>query len=348
MPAIKCPACGYRHFQVVPACMNCGASFTASNSTSNVQQPHTPSRHTISSNSLAPTDPNDDDITAYEQFQNATTAPKEPNKPTRGSSQRTKNTISTRSQANNRALSQGLVTTNNSQPAPRQLWQKTTDLQMYEPYETMIDITPPNPFANDPGNALAIIPEGGEVVDWRAEKYPWYFPKTKPHVSGKVLHIESKEEIADFPDIFAALATLLMELLWVLINVQQQQRETDRVVMTTIRIQTTDGQLKDTRLRGNLRGATLSLGDQVTLWGVQRRGVLFIQRGYNHTTQSVISTHIAGMMIPSLFILLIIALLVYFSPTIFPYISHLFITFFGQYFSFMLHHPTLLPTQHTN
>jgi hypothetical protein len=156
--------------------------------------------------------------------------------------------------------------------------------------------------------------------------------------------MESKEEIIDHPDLFAAIATLLVELVWVMVDVQQE-KENDRIVMTTVRVQTYDGTFKDARLRGNMRGANLSLGDRVSFWGQKRHGVLCVGRGFNHTTQGVVSTRSMGLMVPALIVMIAFVGGVYFAPTWLPLASHLFTSSFGSFFSFIHKHPVSLPMQ---
>jgi hypothetical protein len=281
----------------------------------------------------------DEDIAAYERFLN------EDQQADDDDDEQDEAPVPARPQKQHagKASSRQMVVHTNQQPMPRQQWRKQTELQTQEPYETMIDLVPPDPFAG----TFSVKEKQEQAVgdeEWQNQKLPWYFPKSKPRIAGTVLHIESKEEAVDYPDLYAAIATLLVELIWVMINVQQT-RDTDRVVMTTVRIQTTAGELRDARLRGNMRGANLSLGDKVSLWGPRRHGVLFIRRGYNHTTQSVISTHSIGLLIPAIITILLFVALIYFSPTIFPIAKHTFLSFFSSFFSFFQQHPIVLPRQ---
>ncbi|GCE03486.1 hypothetical protein KDAU_08150 [Dictyobacter aurantiacus] len=210
--------------------------------------------------------------------------------------------------------------------------QRETELQ---PYETTLDVTLPDPFATSRSwtseDALMAAENG------KRDKLPWYFPRIRPAIAGVVMHIESKEEIFNDPDIFASLAMLLVEFLWILVNIQQE-RENDRVVVTTVRIQTFDGQLRDARLRGNMRGADMALGDQVLLWGIKRRGVLLVRRGFNRTSQGVISTNAAGLLLPVLITAVGLAVLVILVPSWFPVITQIFTTFFNMYTFIFQHH----------
>jgi hypothetical protein len=194
---------------------------------------------------------------------------------------------------------------------------------------------PPEVFSSLPGThgSRSEQERQADPERWKTDKLPWYFPRTKPKVAGKVIQIETKEEILDYPDIYAAIATLLVELIWILTQVQQE-RENDRIVMTTVRVQTYDGTLKDSRVRGVMRGATISLGDQVSLWGMRRNGVLFVRRGFNHTTQGVISTHSLGLIVPGILVIVAFIAGIYFAPFWLPFALHQFLSFLGAFLHF--------------
>jgi hypothetical protein len=209
--------------------------------------------------------------------------------------------------------------------------QRETDIQ---PYATTLDVTLPDPFANSHSQAIGNVQIADE--SWKQDKLPWYFLGIRPTLSGIVMHIDSKEEVFNNPDILAALAMILVEFIWVLVNVQQE-RENDRIVMTTVRIQTFEGQLKDARLRGNMRGADMALGDQVSLWGIKRRGVLFVRHGFNHTAQGVISTNAVNLLLPVVLAVVAFAALLFFAPSWFPSLIHTF-TNIARIFTFIFQH----------
>jgi hypothetical protein len=209
--------------------------------------------------------------------------------------------------------------------------QRENDIQ---PYAATLDATLPDSFADSRSQAIGNVLITDE--SWKHDKLPWYFPRIRPTIFGIVMHIESKEEIFNNPDILASLAMLLVEFIWILVNVQQE-RENDRVVMTTVRIQTFEGQLKDARLRGNMRGADIALGDRVSLWGIKRRGVLFVRHGFNHTSQGVISTNAANMLVLVLMAVAVMALLLVFAPSWLSGITEIYATFV-KVFTFIFQH----------
>ncbi|HEY4385284.1 MAG TPA: hypothetical protein VGN34_12560, partial [Ktedonobacteraceae bacterium] len=231
--------------------------------------------------------------------------------------------------------SRQLVRRQSDQLVPNEVGGRQREIQPYQIYETALDIVPPETFSLP----LRTRIEEERQVDperWRTDKLPWYFLRTKPKVAGTVILIETKEEIIDYPDLFAAIATLLVEFVWVLAQVEQQNRESDRIVMTTVRVRTFDGTLKDSRVRGNMRGSNVSLGDEISLWGPRRHGVVQVRRGFNHTTQAVISTHSLGLIVPALTIIVSILAGIFFAPHWLPAFGHWFMPSLGAFFHFIL------------
>ena len=331
MAIIKCSSCGHRHFQVVPLCINCGASLSqwtdgeqwATTGTLNVT-PHTP--HESST-------PSSNDSASYERFLVETP-----------DSQSIEEPEHDRPHSKSEAPSRQLVRREEFRPAQRQVWKKKNAIQPYQSYETAMNIAAPHTFAQ-PASMILVKENAEQVINpesWHTDRLPWYFPKIRPSIVGTVIHMESREEVIDYPDLLAAIATLLVELVWVMTDTVQH-KESDRVVMTTVRVQTYTGALKDTRLRGNMRGANLSLGDQVSLWGVKRRGVLLVKRGFNHTTQGAISTTSLGLIVPALIIMATALIGIYFASTWFPIVWHHLLSFVTSYFSFFHQHPITPP-----
>ena len=331
MSILKCPACGYRHLQAVPLCVNCGTPLAEKEATE--ARPGSRAKKAIVQKPPSPP-PTDDDIAAYKRFlaEAVQQVPKEA--PLDQSEQR--------SQEGGAIVSaRQLIKRDETLRTAPKVWKKQTELQQYQPYETALDILAPDPFAHARGRALMIREEQTDPELWKAEKLPWTFPKNRPDIAGTVMAIESKEEVIDYPDLFAAIITLIVGLIWILVDVQQE-KESDRVVMTVVRVQTYDGSLKDIRLRGNMRGANLSLGDKVSLWGWKRRGVLFVRRGFNHTTRGVISTQSVGLIMPALVVLFLLVVGIYFAPTVLPFLEHTFLSPFAQFLSFF-HPHTISP-----
>jgi hypothetical protein len=365
MPAIKCPSCGHRHFQMVAECINCGEPLVASYPSQSPDEDVS-----VVEASSPDVDDVDEELTEYERFlaesrreessrrrisaekSSARSLPNPSAHRSRGpglripAEQQPEHDTPQDAQAGS-AASRQLVRRQSDYLVPNQDWRKQREIQPYEIYETALDIVPPEPFTSIPG-AHGSRSEQERQVDpelWKTDRLPWYIPKTKPKVAGTVIMIETKEEIVDYPDLFAAIATLLVELIWVFAQVQQEKENGDRIVMTTVRVQTYDGKLKDSRVRGNMRGANLSLGDQVSFWGTRRHGVLFVNRGFNHTTQGVISTRSLGLIVPALIVIVAFIVGIYFVPSLLPSAIHYCISSFGAFLNFLRTHQLIMPMQ---
>jgi hypothetical protein len=378
MPAMKCPSCGHRHFQQVEECLNCGEPLAAPDHlqlpdedapVGGASSPYSDNDETEEVPMVEPSSPySDNDETAgYERslsesrrkstglkistemspegfFPDPSTYTRdtEPSIPAVQRPGLAAHTPPQDAQAGGDASSRQLVRQPGDHLESNQVWRKRHEIQPYEIYETALDIVPPEAFSSPPGRI-----EQEQQVDpelWKTDKLPWYFPRTKPKIAGKVILIETKEEIIDYPDLFAAIATLLVEFIWILVQVQQE-KEHDRIVMTTVRVRTYDGTLRDSRLRGVMRGANVSLGDQVSLWGMRRNGVLFVSRGFNHTTRGVISTHSMGLIVPALIVIVAFIVSIYFAPYWLSSAVHHLIDLFGAFLNFTRTHHLTIPIQ---
>lgn len=131
-------------------------------------------------------------------------------------------------------------------------------------------------------------------------------PRRSPDVTGIIVHVQSAEEFPDYPNFIRAIVDLLTEFIWIVPN-QPVHKEGEHILVTTVRIRTQDGEKRDVRMQGYLRGANLSLGDMISFWGWQHKGSLIVRTGYNHTSKATVTTHAIGMLIPALIILLILA-----------------------------------------
>lgn len=58
--------------------------------------------------------------------------------------------------------------------------------------------------------------------------------------------------------------------------------------INTVRVKRSDGTMRDVRFEGDLMGAGISLGDDLSIWASERSGVLIARRAYNHTAHSEI------------------------------------------------------------
>lgn len=53
--------------------------------------------------------------------------------------------------------------------------------------------------------------------------------------------------------------------------------------IATFRVERSDGTLCQARIEHDLMGATIDVGDYVSVWGIERGGVLVVEHAYNHT-----------------------------------------------------------------
>lgn len=58
-----------------------------------------------------------------------------------------------------------------------------------------------------------------------------------------------------------------------------------KVIVTRIRVRLANGVLRDARFEGDIRGASISQGDHVALWGREDIGTLVVTRGHNYTSR---------------------------------------------------------------
>lgn len=94
--------------------------------------------------------------------------------------------------------------------------------------------------------------------------------------------IESGWHVGLLKGLFALVLLVFRPLLaiggWLLSGASQRQMQT--VYVLTVR--RSDGLMEQARMEGECRGAMPSLGDQLSLWGRRRHGVLIVDVGFNH------------------------------------------------------------------
>ena len=350
MASIKCTACGHRHFQPVPNCINCGAPLAAATFMARSQAEVT----IVQSDTTNAIDATSAQSAPIRKHNSASAKNVSGEKPMRKTPNQATHALTSQETPSRQLITSdtGMQTTTENRR-----WQKQNQnqnqnqnmLQIYEPYETAVDIATQDPFTSAPFGTTTVKEEqtGTSAVDpeyWKTAKFPLFWIRTRPALTGTVLHMEAKEEIIDHPDLVAAIAILLVELVWTITDIRNE-RDSDRVVMTTLRIRTYANTLKDARIRGNMRGADLSLGDEISFWGVRRHGVLFVRRGFNHTTSGVVSTQSMGLLLPALLVLACFIAGIYFIPTWLPGAAHLIANNLGHFLSFLQQHPIKVPQQ---
>ncbi|MBV9712663.1 MAG: hypothetical protein JO011_17300, partial [Ktedonobacteraceae bacterium] len=88
-----------------------------------------------------------------------------------------------------------------------------------------------------------------DLEPWKTDHLPWYLPRRRPHITGRIISMHNEMEFPDYPNVLRALADLMAEFLWIAAN-QPSHREGERVQVTILRIRTIEGHLRDARLMG--------------------------------------------------------------------------------------------------
>src|SRR5579859_358346 len=203
------------------------------------------------------------------------------------------------------------LTRQNSQslllPAPGEQEQATSDeptdkhraVQLYQPLlpQRRPETLPYHPYQST--ELAPIDPRGGllpavfDPLDADRPSLPLMsplpkgFPSRPPDMFGTVIHTQSQMENPLIPDNAEFIFKMIRDLVWAVPQENQQPRS---VHVTTVRVRTSDGSIKDGRIEGYMRGVNISLGDTISVWGHRRRGLLLIYRGYNHTSKGVLKT----------------------------------------------------------
>jgi hypothetical protein len=136
---------------------------------------------------------------------------------------------------------------------------------------------------------------------------PWGLPRRDPDVAGMIILIQQSQELPEYPNVIVGLTNLLTELIWLIPN-DTMRKEEERLQVTTLRIRCENDERKDIRLIGYLRGANLTLGDEIWCWGWHRKGSLIARKGYNWTSKAVVTTHTLGLIVPALTLLILLGI----------------------------------------
>ncbi|EFH84194.1 hypothetical protein [Ktedonobacter racemifer] len=278
MPLIKCDTCGYRNKLSVEAqvCTNCGSP--------------------LSSEQLA-----------VQFFEPGLLVTQEEDYPEARSIQPSKHSAST----------QPLLPLPATQsPQPPMILKEITALeprQELSPYSVADQSLAP--YESSSRDMFTIVREErglqsptSSQAPWQADKLPTGFPHRPPELWGKVVLVQSQLENPPLAGLGFFLR-LLRDVLWPVPN-EVRAKEQEKIMITTIRVRGENGQPQDARIHGYLRGANVSLGDTISIWGKRRRrGAIYIRKAYNHTVQGAVST---SAMIESgqFFLLLIIVTIV--------------------------------------
>jgi hypothetical protein len=180
--------------------------------------------------------------------------------------------------------------------------------QVVSAHQQALDV---NPFDASASSVPQVFTGSAEVSmpvapqPWDSESLPRGFPKRPPDISGMLVLVQSQHEIRRNTGV----AKALVDAIWPAPEGASANKER-QVNVTTLRIRnSSDGVQQDARMEGYLKGANISLGDTISLWGRRYKGSLVVYRGYNHTTKSVVMTSTMTSPLPILlFLLLLVAL----------------------------------------
>lgn len=164
------------------------------------------------------------------------------------------------------------------------------------------------------------------LAPWQADQLPRGFPRRPPELYGTVVLVQSQLEnppLAGLGNFFK----LLRDIIWP-ISHEARHLDREKIMMTTVRVRIADGSQRDARVQGYLRGANVSLGDTISIWGRRRhRGAVTIYKAYNHTVQGVVSTSAmaeSGQFFALLLIVVIVGFLsLYWLNAPIPFLPHL-------------------------
>ncbi len=302
MPASICPVCNYANMDSTEECINCGVPLLRSSVPVRRTMPEEGYKKFLGPEDVESTlaNPNVVSSTPGQQAVRSARPERVPAAPSGQSQQR--------APVARAGQTQELASRDGEQRAVVSYQEPALAAASGEknPYENSMDLQPyypqPSPFQT------RVLEEeaADEPEPWKTDRLPWYFSRRRPHLSGRIISTRNEMEFPDFPNVLRALADLMSEFLWIAAN-QPSHREGERIQITIVRIRTSDGHLKDARLMGYMRGADLTLGDQVSFWGWRRRGSLMVKRGYNHTSKATIVTNMMSMFVPGLILLSVVA-----------------------------------------
>jgi len=289
MPASICPICNFANVDSTEECINCGASF---------QGARVPARHLLPEKTRPGlVDTGSAGTTSLKgEIVNASPERHQAQSVGRTSLPAVRSEAPARS-AQESEQQRGVVSYRKPVLAPER--------GNENPYEGSRDMQPyyPQPL---PFQTRVLEERGLEEVEnpepWKTDRLPWYLPRRRPRLTGKIVSMRNEMEFPDYPNVLRALADLIAEFIWIAAN-QPSHKEGERIQVTILRVRTSDGRLQDARLMGYMRGADLTLGDQVSFWGWKRRGSLLVRTGYNHTSRATITTNMMSMFLPGLILL---------------------------------------------
>lgn len=140
-----------------------------------------------------------------------------------------------------------------------------------------------------------------------------------PDLEGEVIdtrEIQGKAE-TDFAGntvrfIFALILLPFQPLMVLAAWILGGRRPEERQVVYVVRVQRPDGAIGQARIERDILGATLDVGDYVSIWGKKQSGVLVVNRAYNHTVGAELAVrHKLGPLVNKIILAAIILFFVF-------------------------------------
>ena len=80
------------------------------------------------------------------------------------------------------------------------------------------------------------------------------------------------------------------------------RKPTEHQTVYVVRVQQANGRISQVRIEHEIVGATVDLGDYVSIWGKERAGVIVVTRAYSHTVGAEVRLkpnldHIVGIIV---------------------------------------------------
>ncbi|MBA3534622.1 MAG: hypothetical protein H0T73_22110, partial [Ardenticatenales bacterium] len=89
------------------------------------------------------------------------------------------------------------------------------------------------------------------------------------------------------------------------------RRPTELQTVYLVRVRCVDGTVRQLRIEHEIAGATLDIGDYVSVWGHDRSGVLIVQHAYNHTVGAEVKPKSSGSILNQLLLVFLLCFVLY-------------------------------------
>jgi hypothetical protein len=97
------------------------------------------------------------------------------------------------------------------------------------------------------------------------------------------IQISAKPKTGFFSGLLGILLTILRPAVMLSAWILHGRRSPEYQTVFILRIERDDGGVEQARIESDLDGATMDLGDRVSIWGKRRGGVTVVSKAFNHT-----------------------------------------------------------------